>query len=180
MARIRAAFAGLRVGEDTLLYLSSEADDPGWNIVDAASMAQLRRLEVRDDWEQIPPDLLSFCGDGFTYMDAEGMRYLLPAFMVSSLVHPELEPDLLSVVLTDSEESSRLLSLLSDEQRDCVSAFVNQKRLEEVLQGCGLIAWDSLLPWEEEERQRICPAQAPSRYAEDMLLRYCGQHGVSL
>lgn len=180
VAHIRAAFAGLRVGEDTLLYLSSEADDPGWNIMDAASLAQLRRLEVRDAWEQIPPDLLSCCNDGFTYMSAEGMRYLLPALMVTSLQHPELEPDLLSIVLTESRDSTRLLALLNEEQRDCVSDFVNQKRLAEVHQGCGLIDWDGLLPWEEQERQSSAPTREPSRYAEDMLLRYCGKHGVSL
>lgn len=178
--RIRAAFAGLRVGEDTLLYLSSEAEDAGWNIMDTASLARLRKLEVRDDWEQIPADWLSICGDGFTYMDAEGMRYLLPAFMVSSLLHPELEPDLLSIVLTDDKRSAELTALLNAEQRACVSDFVNQKRLDEVRQWYGLIAWDHLLPWEEEERRVASPAQSQPGYAEDMLLRYCGQHGIPL
>ena len=146
--RIRSAFAGLRVGEDTLLYLSGEAEDSGWNIMDELSLVQLRRLEVRDDWEHIPPELLSICDDGFTYIDAEGMRYMLPAFMVTSMLHPELEPELLSIVLTDSGKAAHLLALLNGEQRACVSDFANEMRLAEIRRYHELIAWNDLLPWE--------------------------------
>ena len=178
--RIRSAFAGLRVGDDTLLYLSAEATD--FYYIGDKQLERLCKLEVRDDWQQITPDLLAAGNAGFAFMDAEGFRYLLPAFMVNTLLYPQLHlsDESLSFYITDEKIAKEKLALLNDAQRACVSDFVNEMRLAEMRRDSDLIYWDALLPWENDQRVATAPRTYCKSFAEDMLLRYCEKHRLSL
>ena len=176
LERIRSAYAGVCAGADTILYLSGEAED---EYLSKTFQAELRKEEQRTDWQLIPVDLLAACPNCIDYLDAEGMRYLLPAYMVASLLYPELELASLDYHLT-FEDAAELLSLLNDEQRACVTDYVNEMRVEEASEHGGLIVWDVLLPWEEAQRAATESALAPVIYAEKLMLAYCEKHDLPI
>ena len=181
--RIRRAFAGITVGPHTTLYLSGEAED---DYMDEESRDILRRREIRDDWQSIPPELLLACNCATSYVDAEGMRYLLPAWMLAELRYPDCVNTGLEIALSDNSDDPDLanfnrekLSLLNDEQRACVRDCIRTLRLKEFCDDEDDLIFANLLPWEEDERAAHYPHLSAKEYATQDLLRYCEQHGLS-
>ncbi|MHB8959076.1 MAG: DUF6714 family protein [Candidatus Limnocylindrales bacterium] len=83
-AGIRAAFAGVTLGGGISLRQAQAADT--WR--DGHTEADWRALpggEVTDDWSLVPDDELR--RDCMAYLDEEGLRYYLPAFMLWLLDH---------------------------------------------------------------------------------------------
>ena len=181
VGRIRAAFAGVDVGEDTTLYLSGAAED---SYQPEAYQAHLRAHEERQDWQRIPPAVLFCAHDCLCYLQAEGVRFLLPAYMVADLQYPAAHwsQDFGLNYALFSTWSGEKLEQLNEAQRACVTDYVNEKRLEESAgwDSVPFYDWRNLLPWEEAARQINTPGQAPHLYAEDQLLRYCEKHGITL
>ena len=57
-------------------------------IDDYAGPQELERLNAADekvDWRRIPPERLSQCFAAPSYLDAKGMRFHIPAFLVAEL-----------------------------------------------------------------------------------------------
>lgn len=181
VARIRTAFAKVGVGADATLYLSGAAEDC---YLPEAYQAHLRAHEERRDWQRIPAEVLFCLHDCFPYLQAEGVRFLLPAYMVADLEYPAAHwsRDFGLDHALFSSRAGESLALLNEAQRACVTDYVNEKRLEEApdWDSAPFYDWRNLLPWEEEERQTSSPDQAPYLYAEDQLLRYCEKHGIPL
>lgn len=78
-AGLRAAFAGVTLGGGTSLRQAQAAD--AWG--DGHTEAEWRALpqgEVTNDWSQVPEAELR--RDGTSYLDEEGLRYYLPAFLI--------------------------------------------------------------------------------------------------
>ena len=181
--RIRRAFAGISVGPETTLYLSGEAED---GYMDEESLDILRRREIRDDWQSIPPELLLACDCATSYVDAEGMRYLLPAWMLAELRYPNCVNTGLEIALCDNSNDPDLadfnrkkLRLLNDEQRACVRDCIRTLRLKEFCDDEDELIFANLLPWEEDDRAAHYPHLSAKQYATQDLLRYCEQHGLS-
>ena len=181
--RIRRAFAGITVGPHTTLYLSGEAED---DYMVEESRDILRRREIRDDWQSIPPELLLACDCATSYVDAEGMRYLLPAWMLAELRYPDCVNTGLEIALCDNSHDPDLadynrkkLSLLNDEQRACVRDCIRTLRLKEFCDDEDDLIFANLLPWEEADRAAHYPQLSAEQYASQDLLRYCEQHGLS-
>ena len=181
--RIRRAFAGITVGPDTTLYLSGEAED---DYMDEECRDILRRREIRDDWQSIPPELLLACDCATSYVDAEGMRYLLPAWMLTELRYPDCVNTGLEIALSDNSDDPDLLNfnrkkliLLNDEQRACVRDCIRTLRLKEFCDDEDELIFANLLPWEEDDRAAHYPHLSAEQYATQDLLRYCEQHGLS-
>ena len=168
--RIRNAFGGLRVGAEVNLYLSGEALD---GCASDELLTRLRKEEVRDDWQKIPVDLLFACSACFSFIEPEGIRYLLPAAMVATMRYPQADHLDLNFYLTGSSSSAaESLSLLDANQRACVTDFMNEMRAEEGGDDGWLMTWDGLLPWEKELRATTAPKLTHAQFAIKLMEEY--------
>lgn len=97
LEEIRSAFAGVVLGDGTSLSQSEVTDNYGREITDdgfgsgrensAEEYADLRHRDLTDDWAAIPHKDLDRIA--IPFMDAQAVRYYLPALMVSALVRGE-------------------------------------------------------------------------------------------
>lgn len=175
--RIREAFRKVTVGSNVMLYLSGAAED---DYLPESFQKVLRRQEERVQWGVIPLDMLYACDDCLFYLDAEGTRFLLPAYMCYDLCYPDEGWNGLSDFLSSPEGR---LGLFNEFQRACVTDYVNEKRLQGMRNGWdahNLGGWNFLLPWEEQTRLSTRADGSPSFFAEEQLVRYCEREGVSL
>jgi hypothetical protein len=78
---IREAFAGVTLGRGVSLR-QAEAIEAG-TLTSDAELRALRGAEVLDDWSRVSRDELE--RDCVAHLDAEGLRYYLPALMLSVL-----------------------------------------------------------------------------------------------
>ncbi len=82
-AAIRSAFAGVQLGSGVSLQQARLIND--YAELSEAEWAAVPRLEITDDWSRIPDDEL-IC-DALAHLDADGLRYYLPALMLWLLDH---------------------------------------------------------------------------------------------
>jgi hypothetical protein len=87
---IRSAFADVRLGSGVSLRQAQAIDDYGRGF-NQAEFEALPRSEVTDDWTGVPESEL--LRDNVAHLDAEGLRYYLPALMLWLLDHYD-DPDL--------------------------------------------------------------------------------------
>ncbi len=81
---IQTAFSGVVLGSGVGLY-------EGQGLDDYASEAECREIRKKDellDWQNIPTQNLAECYSSLSFFDATGMRFHLPAFIVSEINHP--------------------------------------------------------------------------------------------
>ena len=88
-AAIRSAFAGVQLGSGVSLQEARFADER--RSISAAELAAARRLETTDDWTLIP--YAELARDNIAHLDAEGLRYYLPALMLWLLDHYDDEDE---------------------------------------------------------------------------------------
>lgn len=84
-AAIRSAFAGVRLEAGTSLQQARLIDEGLTLDMSQAEFASIPRHETSDDWTQIAEAEL-LC-DAFGHLDADGLRYYLPALMLWLLDH---------------------------------------------------------------------------------------------
>jgi len=89
-AAIRSAFAGVRLGSGVSIRQAQAIDDAfiGRGL-SRAEFDRLRASEVTDDWARVPEWELT--RDCIAHLDADGLRYYLPALMLWLLEHYEDE-----------------------------------------------------------------------------------------
>jgi hypothetical protein len=81
-ARIRTAFAGVRLGAGVSLREAQRID---WTILGIRQDQRDLPPEVTDDWTRVPDaELMRDC---VAHLDADGLRYYLPALMLWLLDH---------------------------------------------------------------------------------------------
>jgi hypothetical protein len=135
---IRSAFAGVSLGSGTSLRQAQAIDDYGRGFTEAEFEA-LPLSEVTDDWTRIPESEL--LRDNAAHLDAEGLRYYLPALMIWLLDHYD-DPNLLAMpgvgpLMTPigtvmalapesmaKEENRWRFEIFNDEQRAATAAYV--------------------------------------------------------
>jgi hypothetical protein len=81
-AAIRDAFHGVQLGGGISLRQAEVLDNRGSRLSDA-EFAALPGQEVTDDWPAVPAEELD--SEYIAHLDAEGLRYYLPAFMLRLL-----------------------------------------------------------------------------------------------
>jgi uncharacterized protein DUF6714 len=81
---IRDAFRGVRLGEGVSLQQAELIDDFVVGLT-PAEFARIPDLEVTDDWTAVSAEQLEM--DNIAHLDAEGLRYYLPAFLLYLLDH---------------------------------------------------------------------------------------------
>lgn len=80
-AAVRAAFAGVTLGGGVGLSEAQALDDYASNEV----RATCRAGDEKNDWAAIPPGDLNRHSGSPAFLDAEGMRFHLPAYMIADL-----------------------------------------------------------------------------------------------
>jgi hypothetical protein len=81
---IRSAFAGVRLGGGVSLRQADAIDASVFGI-ETPDFESLPESDVTDDWTRIAPDALP--NANISHLDANGLRYYLPAFMLWLLDH---------------------------------------------------------------------------------------------
>jgi len=120
---VRVAFAGVRLGNGMSLTMAEALDD--W--VDPSIVDGLRGTEPDDDWTAIGAAELERA-DAVAHLDAEGLRYYLPALMLL-LLH-RYEPTEMWCIGTTAALDQRerhpdgFMELLSPAQRRAIALYV--------------------------------------------------------
>jgi hypothetical protein len=125
-AQIRDAFAGVTLGKGVSLRQAQAIDRYGEGVTDAEFEA-LPRGEITDSWFKVPFSELE--RDRIAHLDDEGLRYYLPALMLSLL--SDYEPASLRVIGTISAlypaaiGPERRYTYLTDAQHKAVACFLS-------------------------------------------------------
>lgn len=112
---IRRAFANVEL-EDGIGLCESDGID------DYAGTEELRRLHATDekhDWQNISPDLLNYCQAAPSFLDAKGMRFHTPAFLVAEL-NGKFVQDFIGRLIDGSYSATEFPQLLTIDQRDAI------------------------------------------------------------
>lgn len=166
-ATIRSAFAGVRLGGGVSLRQGQVLDDWGGGVTRAEYEASPLH-EVTDDWQALDDsDLL---GDGFAHLDAEGLRYYLPAMMLWLLDHHDDDTGDLTAIgaisamafsREDDDRYQRMYATFTDAQRTAIATYLtalpdlidldieDSKRVARTLQ----TYWGQFLPRDAAARQ---------------------------
>ncbi|MFD2304775.1 DUF6714 family protein, partial [Roseibacillus ishigakijimensis] len=116
---IEVAFAGVTLGEGVGLREAQGLDD----YEDEATCAQYREGDEKEDWSAITSDQLNACNSSLSFFDAEGMRFHLPAYLISDLRGEyNFEVDFSLTYLT--QQCREQYSLFSREQRAVVRTYL--------------------------------------------------------
>lgn len=81
---ITDAFAGVRLGNGIGLHEAEGIDDHE----NAETLARLRHGDEKENWAAIPAEDLHGCHSAFSFFDAKGARFHLPAFLIDDLKLP--------------------------------------------------------------------------------------------
>jgi hypothetical protein len=79
--RIRAAFTGVKLGSGIGLWEAQGLDD--YELPEVC--AEYRLKDETEDWSRISDDTLHQCNSSPSFLDAEGFRFSMPAFMISEI-----------------------------------------------------------------------------------------------
>lgn len=116
---IRDAFQGVTLGHGIGLFEGQGLDD----YADAATCKIYRDKDQKDDWKNISTEDLNHCYSSLSFLDAEGMRFHLPAFLIAEL-YGELGVDpIFHLTHLDDFAKSKLV-LLSNTQRNAIREFL--------------------------------------------------------
>lgn len=122
---IEAAFRDIRLGSGVSLHQTEVLDEYGGEAEQAAARAR----DELDDWRKVAvdPELKAVHGiGGPSFMDAEGLRFYLPAYMTLALEEPGTDAiESVLFQLTHLSDYSRVrLAILNAAQREAVLAFL--------------------------------------------------------
>src|SRR5690242_18551707 len=116
--QIRAAFAGVTLGNGIGLWQTQMIDD---NWVDPGQLERDEKL----DWSAITVEDLDRCWGSLSFVDAEGMRFHLPAYLVAELEGRLRMPGPMSHLTSFAIIPPQTrFDILSPAQREAVCAFL--------------------------------------------------------
>lgn len=118
--RIKLAFKGVQLGNGIGLLEADGLDDRKSQI----ELAELRTQDKKTDWEEISDDYLNKGWSSLTYFDAKGMRFYLPAFMISD-IRKNYNHHLYISLCNEIGHSYQQFSLFTNEQRMVVREYLN-------------------------------------------------------
>jgi hypothetical protein len=120
---IEQAFSNVRRGGGTTLHEARVQDDYG----SEDEQRKAREKDKDQHWWEIPKGTLEELYDAFTFLDGEGFRYYLAAFMTYALLHgQESEWPVGDWTVSDLARPDRQgdFALLSEEQARVVARFL--------------------------------------------------------
>jgi hypothetical protein len=120
---VRSAFAGVRLGRGVSLTIAELIDEGA----DPATIDSLLGTEPDEDWASIPVEELERA-EAIAHLDAEGLRFYLPALMSHLL--DDYQPTAMWSIGTIAALDQRarhprgFLELLSKKQREAIAIYV--------------------------------------------------------
>ncbi|MFN0017358.1 MAG: DUF6714 family protein [Pirellulaceae bacterium] len=112
---VRDAFAGVELEDGVGLRESDGIDD----YAGPEELKRLRAIDEKQDWQKIPADLLGQCNAAPSFLDAKGMRFHTPAFLVAEL-KGEFHQDFIGRLIDESYTAREFPSLLTTSQREAI------------------------------------------------------------
>ena len=112
---VTAAFAGVQLDDGIGLRESDGIDD----YAGADESKRLRAADEKHDWRKIPAELLSYCNAAPSFLDAKGMRFHAPAFIVAEL-KGEFHQGFIHRLIWGSYSAADFPGLLSSDQRRAI------------------------------------------------------------
>lgn len=122
---IRAAFLGVILGGGTGLQEANGLDDRE----DVETLANLRATDEKEEWERIPASILNHCFCSPAFLNAEGMRFYLPAFLVAEL-RGEYHMDFWTYLTGLDDWKKAKFALLNAAQKRATCRFLTHLRDE--------------------------------------------------
>jgi hypothetical protein len=116
---VRSTFQGVRLGGGVGLRQGRGLDD----YADDAMLAAYRAQDEKHDWSAIPVADLNQYGDALSFLDADGMRFHLPAYLVADL-EGTLSTDVLFQLVYLGHGATSRFDTLTPAQRDAVREFL--------------------------------------------------------
>jgi hypothetical protein len=117
---VNQAFRGVRLGNGVGLQQGKGLDE----YADEATLRELRSNDEATDWSRIPLKHLNRYLSSLSFMDEEGMRFHLPAFLLADLRDELSTGDVLFYLCYSHGSDADHFKLLSNEQRNAVRQFV--------------------------------------------------------
>ncbi len=124
--QISIAFADVKL-EDGIGIWEGEALD---NYAQAEEKALYRAKDEREDWHKLINDDLNTCFCSLSYLDAKGMRFCLPAYMIADITevyYHHIGYSLISSLADQTDFTPYALeqfSLFNRQQKDAVIAYL--------------------------------------------------------
>ena len=127
IAQIRAAFEGVTLGKGISLKQAQVIDQYGEGVTDTEFDA-LPRSEITDSWPDVPLSELE--RDCIAHLDDEGLRYYLPALMLSLLSNYDRRSmrvigTLAALYPKSIDVGARSYAFLTDDQHRAVACFMS-------------------------------------------------------
>lgn len=117
--QIKSAFLGVKLGKGIGLKEANGLDD----YANEETLACYRLTDEKEDWSAISVDNLNNYHWGLSYLDAEGLRFHLPAFLLAEL-RDEYRFDLIFKLTCLDKHSKQKFSLLNQEQCKVIRDFL--------------------------------------------------------
>jgi hypothetical protein len=117
---VTTAFAGVTLEDGIGLREANGIDD----YASDEKLRELRLLDEKTDWTRIPLELLRHCHAAPSFLDAKGMRFHMPAFLVAELRGEDLG-GFISRLIGHSFTAPEFVKLLSPEQRHAIIAVLS-------------------------------------------------------
>lgn len=169
--RIDRAFAEVTCYREVRVLLGGEAED---DYMSPVAQALLAPLEERENWHDIPDDLLLACQCCLSYVGPHAFRFLIPAYMSAALRGVPFDTFYPGNSMKDMVVRRGQCIVLNEAQRTCISDYLCLEVLFEL--------WpDSrfFMPWEEEEyRAHYAASMSPRQYGEMLIRQFCEREGI--
>lgn len=120
IAHIEAAFAGVERGNGVTIHEAREIDRHS----SRAERIAARALDTECSWQDVPSEALRRNDQYLVFLDAEGMRFYLPALMLQYLRGDEAVGDELVAALCVRNAPDKTFDILNGEQSHAVWAFL--------------------------------------------------------
>lgn len=135
---ITTAFKDVGLEDGIGIWEAQGIDD----YADEKTILELRKKDERINWDVIPYKDLAICASSLSFIDAKGMRFCLPQFLIFDILEEQIHkqygvyaPDVLFTLgykLNEAYQKNRF-SLFNKQQIQCVINYLEYK-LEEVIQ----------------------------------------------
>lgn len=166
--QIIEAFADVTCYREVRVLLGGEAEDEYWS---ADVQALLSPLEERENWQDIPDDLLFACSCSLTYAGPHAFRFLMPRFMIGAL-HGVVE------IYPGEKPGSRFIDLertrcreLNEAQQACITNYLNLMTVEDE---CSQRNY--FMPWElDEYAADYASTLSYAEYGQLLIRRFLGK-----
>lgn len=119
ISEICESFKSVKLEEGIGLNEAQGIDD----YKDKASCEELREKDEKEDWSKIPVNELNRCYSSLSFFDQKGMRFHLPAFMITD-IKDQYQYGLAFELTHLNEYSENQYSGLSPQERTVVKKFL--------------------------------------------------------